>query len=102
MTGKNSAVHSGVINNKALGIRKLANGSIELSAKVSKHQDKPSKSVAKTVFKPTKSARAVTASVSKAVTGYREDLRHAAVYRASALARTAKPKKVYAEKPARK
>lgn len=102
MTGKNSAVHSGVINKKALGLTKLANGSIVLSAKVGKDQNKPSKSVAKTTFKPTKGARAVTAAVSKAVTGYREDLRHAAVYRASALARASKPKKVYAEKPARK
>ena len=102
LTGKNSSTHGGFINPKALGIRKLKDGSIELSTKVSKNTDKPSKAVAKTVFKPSKNARSVAAAVSKTAAGYRDDLRYAAVVRASALTRSAKAKKTYAEKPARK
>ncbi|KAF5102390.1 hypothetical protein DV451_001885 [Geotrichum candidum] len=102
LTGKNSSTHGGVFTPKAIGIRKLADGSIELSTKVTKNSNKPAKNVAKTVFKPTKSARSVAAAVSKAAAGYRDDLRYAAVIKASALARSNKPKQVRAEKPARK
>lgn len=96
MTGKNSSTHAGYFNSKAIGITKNAAGSVVLSTKNSKGQ------VSKTVFKPTKSARSVAAAVSKAAAGYRDDLRYAAVIKASALTRSNKPKKVYAEKPARK
>lgn len=102
LTGKNSSTHGGFIKAKALGIRKLQDGSIELSAKVTKNADKPNKAVSKTVFKPSKNSRSVAAAVSKAAAGYRDDLRYEAVVRASALSRSATSKKTYAEKPARK
>lgn len=96
MTSKNSATHNSTTNNKALGLRKLSNGSIELSAKNAKG------GVSKTVFKAGQTPRKVALAVSKAAAGYRDDLIYPAVVRASALTRADKPKKVYPAKPARK
>uniref|UniRef100_A0A060SYD3 ARAD1A15092p n=1 Tax=Blastobotrys adeninivorans TaxID=409370 RepID=A0A060SYD3_BLAAD len=97
--GVHSYKQSGLANDKAVGVTVNANGQIQLLTKSAKNANKPAKAVSVTTFKKHVSGRRVAAAVSKAATNYRDDVRNAAVLKASALARTAnKPKKVFAAK----
>ncbi len=98
VTGENTPVHSGLVNNKAIGVSTNANGSIQILKKVAKYNNKPAKNVAVSTFKQYKSQRKTTQAVGNATKKYRTDLQEAAVIKASALLRARKAKKVYPKK----
>ncbi|CAN6632994.1 hypothetical protein TRVA0_014S00144 [Trichomonascus vanleenenianus] len=99
-TGKNSFSQSGLANEKAIGVVKCGKN-IKLVTKSAKNANKPAKAFVVTSFKQHSSGRKVAGAVSKAAAGYREDLRQAAILKASALVRAEKPKKAQPAKAQR-
>ncbi|KAK9376124.1 ribosomal L28e/Mak16 [Lipomyces chichibuensis] len=98
LTNKHTYVQSGLANSKAAGVALSESGSIVLSTKKAGTFATPSKSVISTTFKPYKTNRKIYAAVAGATKGYRDDLRSAAVSRASALLASKKPKKTQVKK----
>ncbi|KAJ8099251.1 ribosomal L28e/Mak16 [Lipomyces tetrasporus] len=98
LTNKHTYVQSGVANTKAVGVSLSDSGSIVLSTKKAGTFATPGKSIIATTFKPYKTNRKVYAAVAGATKGYRDDLRPAAVSRASALLASKKPKKTQVKK----
>lgn len=96
VSGKNTKTSSGLVNEKALGLSQLANGSIVVRSKVAKNANKPAKSVNTVVFNPHKSSRKTALAVSNLAKNYRDDLRAVAVKRASQYSRSKVAKKTYA------
>ncbi|KAH3682051.1 hypothetical protein WICPIJ_006987 [Wickerhamomyces pijperi] len=95
VSGKNTKTSSGLVNEKAIGLTQLANGSIVVKSKVAKNANKPAKSVHTVVFNQHKSAQKTALAVSNLAKNYRDDLRAVAVKRASQYSRSKVAKKTY-------
>ncbi|KAK9239104.1 ribosomal L28e/Mak16 [Lipomyces kononenkoae] len=98
LTGKHTYVQSGLANSKAAGVALSPSGSIVLSTKKAGTFATPAKSVISTTFKPYKTNRKIYAAIAGATKGYRDDLRYAAVSRASGLLASKRPKKTFVKK----
>ncbi|EHK17727.1 uncharacterized protein TRIVIDRAFT_88756 [Trichoderma virens Gv29-8] len=95
LTNKHSRKYAGFVNDKAVGIVANEKGGVVVISKKAAAAAQPAKSVAKTTIGGGKSTRktykAVASQVAK--TGYRADLRAAAVERVSAIRRSQLPVK---------
>ncbi|KAK9369506.1 ribosomal L28e/Mak16 [Lipomyces kononenkoae] len=98
LTNKHTYVQSGLANSKAVGVALSPSGSIVLSTKKAGTFATPAKSIISTTFKPYKTNRKIYAAIAGATKGYRDDLRPAAISRASALLDSKRPKKTHVKK----
>ncbi|KAK9476167.1 ribosomal L28e/Mak16 [Lipomyces japonicus] len=98
LTNKHAYKYSGVANSKAIGVSLTENGAISVLTKKQGTFATPAKTTVTTTFKPYKSQRKVYAAVAGISKNYRDDLRAAAVTRASALLKTKTGKKTFAKK----
>ncbi|KAL7789832.1 ribosomal L28e protein family domain-containing protein [Trichoderma ceciliae] len=103
LTNKHSRKYAGFVNDKAIGIAANEKGGIVVFSKKAAATAQPSKTVVKTTIGGGKSTRktykAVASQVAKS--GYRADLRAAAVERASAIRRSQLPVKADPERKLR-
>ncbi|EFX00650.1 60S ribosomal protein l28 [Grosmannia clavigera kw1407] len=94
LTNEHSRKYAGFVNDKAVGVIAGAEGGVQVITKT-KAQNKPAKSQVVSVQGANKSARKTYRSIAGAVakSGYRADLRAAAIARASAILRAQRPVK---------
>ncbi|CDS13766.1 hypothetical protein LRAMOSA05940 [Lichtheimia ramosa] len=100
LTNLNTFKYSGIANNKAVDIAAAPRG-VRVTLKKAKQLQKPAKATHSYVI--AKSRRATAKSVANLVarSGYRADLRKAALARASAVISSQAPKKAKAVRPAK-
>ncbi|KAI1331279.1 60S ribosomal protein L28 [Xylariaceae sp. FL0255] len=103
LTNKNSRKHAGFVNDKALGVVPNEKGGVKVVSKKASAAHQPSKSSTETTYHGGKSTRKTYVSVANhaAKSGYRADLRQAAVARASAIRASQKEPKPTPEKKPR-
>ncbi|KAI9785012.1 MAG: hypothetical protein M1839_001209 [Geoglossum umbratile] len=105
LTNKHSRKYGGFVNQQAIGIQPGEKGGVVLTTKkqhtTTSHT--PASSVNQTSWGPNKSERKTYAGIvgHTAKRGYRPDLRHEAVARASAIRQSQRPKKDSPEKKPR-
>ncbi|KJZ73374.1 hypothetical protein HIM_07168 [Hirsutella minnesotensis 3608] len=95
LTNMNSRKHAGFVNSKAIGVVANEKGGVTVISKKEVNYNKPAKSLTKSTLGGNKSSRKsykVVANMA-AKSGYRGDLRSAAVERVSAIRRTQRPTK---------
>jgi large subunit ribosomal protein L28e len=90
-----SRKYAGYVNDKAVGVQPSENGGVSLISKTSETSQHPTKNIQTITWAPHAPSRKIYKAVASrtAKTGYRADLREAAVARASALRRAQRPKK---------
>ncbi|KAI0128651.1 ribosomal L28e family protein [Xylariales sp. AK1849] len=90
LTNKHSRKYAGFVNDKAIGISHNEKGGVKVTSKKSSASQKPGGSSTQTTFHGGKSARKTYKAVANhtAKSGYRPDLREAAVQRVSAIRRS--------------
>ncbi|KAI5849411.1 60S ribosomal protein L28 [Morchella snyderi] len=97
LTNKHSRKHSGLVNEKAVGVQANNNGGVTLITKKSheKYGSKPASLYDTAAFSKNKSQRKTYAAIVNRVAKkhYRPDLRQEAVARASAIKRSQRPVK---------
>ncbi|OTB06918.1 hypothetical protein M426DRAFT_318628 [Hypoxylon sp. CI-4A] len=102
LTNKNSRKYAGFVNEKAIGVQPAEKNGIKVISKKESAALKPAKSSIETTHNGGQATRKVYKSVANltAKTGYRADLREAAVARVSAVRRSQKdPKPTPETKP---
>ncbi|KAM4062222.1 ribosomal l28e protein family protein [Hirsutella rhossiliensis] len=95
LTNKSSRKHAGFVNDKAIGVVAHDKGGVTVITKKTSNANKPAKAFTRTTYGGNKSNRKTYKAVAHhaASSGYRGDLRSAAVERVSAIRRTQlKPK----------
>ncbi|KAK4082480.1 60S ribosomal protein L28 [Purpureocillium lilacinum] len=99
LTNKNSRKHAGFVNDKAIGVVPNEKGGVTVISKKTSAATKPAQAFTKTTYGGNKSNRTSYKAVANqaAKSGYRGDLRSAAVERVSAIRRTQLPVKPEAE-----
>ncbi|PHH92565.1 hypothetical protein CDD83_6844 [Cordyceps sp. RAO-2017] len=99
LTNLNCRKHAGFVNTKAVGVIPNEKGGVVVITKKAKSAHKPAQAFAKTTYGGNKSNRKSYKSVANqaAKSGYRGDLRSAAVQRVSAIRRTQLPVKAERE-----
>ncbi|KAI0879552.1 ribosomal L28e family protein [Hypoxylon argillaceum] len=87
LTNKNSRKWAGFVNDKAIGVVPAEKGGVKVLSKKVEASKQPAKSINETTYSGGKSARKTYVAVANQVakTGYRADLREAAVARTSAI-----------------
>ncbi|ORY63576.1 ribosomal L28e protein family-domain-containing protein [Pseudomassariella vexata] len=101
LTNKHSRKHAGFVNEKAIGVVANEKGGVKVVSKKNNHYSKPS-ATTETVFHGGKTARKTYKAVANqaAKSGYRPDLREAAVQRVSAIRKSQRePKPTPERKP---
>ncbi|EOO02866.1 putative ribosomal protein l28e protein [Phaeoacremonium minimum UCRPA7] len=95
LTNKHSRKYAGFVNDKAIGITGGEKGGVQVVSKKAGSANAPAKGSHKVTFGGAKSSRKIYKSVANqtAKSGYRGDLREAAVARASAIRRSQRPVK---------
>ncbi|KHN97670.1 60S ribosomal protein L28 [Metarhizium album ARSEF 1941] len=95
LTNKNSRKHAGFVNAKAVGIIPNEKGGVTVISKKTTDATKPAKAFVKTIYGGNKSSRKTYKAVANLTSksGYRSDLRSAAVERVSAIRRAQRPVK---------
>ncbi|KAF7544722.1 hypothetical protein G7046_g9727 [Stylonectria norvegica] len=95
LTNKSSRKHAGFVNPKAVAVSEGEKGAIVVKSKKTSSPTKPAAAVSETTFGGNKSSRKTYLAVANqsAKSGYRPDLRSAAVERVSAIKRSQKPVK---------
>ncbi|KAK7737030.1 hypothetical protein SLS53_006786 [Cytospora paraplurivora] len=101
LANKNSRKHAGFINEKAVGISAEGDKGVQVVSKKATAVHQPAKATIKRTLKShnRKTYRNVANSTAKS--GYRPDLREAAITRASAIRRSQRPVKASPEKKLR-
>ncbi|KND91609.1 putative 60S ribosomal protein L28e [Tolypocladium ophioglossoides CBS 100239] len=95
LTNKNCRKHAGFVNAKAIGVVANEKGGVTVITKKTANPTKPAQAFSKTTYGGNKSNRKSYKAVANqaAKSGYRGDLRSAAVERVSAIRRTQLPTK---------
>ncbi|KAH8673688.1 ribosomal L28e protein family-domain-containing protein [Xylariales sp. PMI_506] len=95
LVNKHSRKHAGFVNDKAIGVVPNEKGGVKVVTKKASAAQKPASSSVETTFHGGKSARKSYKAVANtaAKSGYRSDLREAAVQRVSAIRRSQLPVK---------
>ncbi|KAI8634548.1 60S ribosomal protein L28 [Xylariaceae sp. FL1651] len=103
LTNKHSRKWAGFVNDKAIGVAPNEKGGVKVLSKKASASSQPSKSITETSFHGGKSTRKTYVAVANqtAKSGYRPDLRQAAVARASAIRQSQKEPKPTPEKKLR-
>ncbi|KAI9859366.1 MAG: hypothetical protein M1813_006703 [Trichoglossum hirsutum] len=105
LLNKHSRKHSGFVNQQAIGVQPGEKGGVVLTTKKlhSTTSHKPASNLSQNAWGPNKSGRKSYAGIVNhtAKRGYRPDLRHEAVARASAIRQSQLPKKDLPEKKPR-
>ncbi|PHH49347.1 putative 60S ribosomal protein L28e [Ceratocystis fimbriata CBS 114723] len=99
LTNVHSKKYAGFANEKAVGLVPASNGGVTLLTKKPSAASSPAKSTISVTFPATKDTRRTFKAVATAtaVSGYRPDLREAAIQRASSLKHATKPVKASPE-----
>ncbi|ODA82698.1 hypothetical protein RJ55_01207 [Drechmeria coniospora] len=95
LTNKNSRKHAGFVNDKAIGVVANEKGGVTVISKKTANPTRPAQTFVKATYGGNKSNRKSYKAVANqaAKSGYRSDLRSAAVERVSAIRRTQLPVK---------
>ncbi|GAO19675.1 uncharacterized protein UV8b_06309 [Ustilaginoidea virens] len=95
LVNKNSRKHAGFVNDKAVGIIPNEKGGVTVISKKTSESTKPAKAFIKITHGGNKTSRKTYKAVANltAKSGYRSDLRSAAVERVSAIRRSQRPAK---------
>ncbi|KEY67307.1 hypothetical protein S40285_00464 [Stachybotrys chlorohalonatus IBT 40285] len=95
LTNINTRKHAGFVNDKAVGVLPNEKGGVTVISKKASAVTKPAQALIKTTYGGNKSSRRTYRAVANqtAKSGYRGDLRSAAVERVSALRRAQRPVK---------
>ncbi|KAK1750715.1 putative ribosomal protein l28e protein [Echria macrotheca] len=95
LTNIHSRTHAGFVNDKAVGIVPNEKGGVQVISKKPGSANKPATGLYKVTYGKNKSSRKTYKSIASQVakSGYRGDLRQAAVARASAIRRSQRPVK---------
>ncbi|KAI5868036.1 60S ribosomal protein L28 [Durotheca rogersii] len=95
LTNKNSRKYAGFVNNKAIGVQFAEKGGVKIISKKQSAAHQPAKSSITTTHNGGQTTRKIYKSVANktAKSGYRPDLREAAVARVSAVRRSQKDPK---------
>ncbi|KZL69265.1 ribosomal l28e family protein [Colletotrichum incanum] len=103
LVNKHSRKYAGFVNDKAIGVVPNEKGGVKVISKNQKNGNKPAQSITEVTYGGNKSARKTYSAVARqaAASGYRADLREAAVQRVSAIRRAQRPVKPTPEKKPR-
>ncbi|KAH9887545.1 60S ribosomal protein L28 [Xylariomycetidae sp. FL2044] len=103
LTNKNSRKYAGFVNPKAVGVQPGEKGGVKVLSKKESAFQKPAKAVTETSVNGGKSTKKIYKTVANqtAKSGYRPDLREAAVARVSAIRKSQKEPKPTPEKKPR-
>ncbi|KAI9147937.1 putative 60S ribosomal protein L28e [Paramyrothecium foliicola] len=95
LTNKNSRKHAGFINEKAIGVTANEKGGVTVISKKAGNANKPAQTLTTNTHDGSKSSRKTYKVVANqaAKSGYRSDLRSAAVERVSAVRQSQRPVK---------
>lgn len=95
--------YAGFVNEQAVGVTENSKGDVVVTSKKTKHTQRPAEAVHTVIYHGGKSTRKTYKGIasSTAKSGYRPDLRAAAVSRASAIRRSQRPVRPEPEKKLR-
>ncbi|KAJ9134468.1 hypothetical protein NKR23_g10107 [Pleurostoma richardsiae] len=95
LTNIHSRKYAGFVNDKAIGVAPAEKGGVTVISKKASSVNKPVKAITTSTYGSSKSTRKTYKSIANqtAKSGYRPDLRQAAVARASAIRRAQRPVK---------
>ncbi|EJT81733.1 ribosomal protein L28e [Gaeumannomyces tritici R3-111a-1] len=103
LVNKHSRKHAGFVNNKAIGVQAGEKGAVVVTSKKADAANKPASQLSSVAHSGNKNARSTYKAVANrtAKSGYRPDLRQAAVARASAIRKSQRTPKAEPEKKLR-